>query len=283
MAYQSILVHVDRSARCRDRVEVAVSIAVRNNAHLIGLAPTGVVYLPYGEALAATGPYYDFNNIPQTIGELRDRALQAADDFEAQVSNRGLRSYEKRVAEDAASYALVVHGRYADLIVLGQTDLNDATSRVPPDFPEEVLLNAGRPVLLIPYAGRFPTIGSNVLVAWNASREAARTVTDALPFLVSAERVRVATFNAKQSTDGHGPDPGTDIALYLARHGVKVEATREQTSLDIGSALLSRAADFGSDLIVLGGYGHSRFRETLLGGVTKTLLAHMTAPVLMSH
>jgi nucleotide-binding universal stress UspA family protein len=122
-----------------------------------------------------------------------------------------------------------------------------------------------------------------VLVAWNASPEASRAVSDALPLLARAERVNVVVFAAGPAGD-HGEEPGADAALYLARHGVKAAVSRYGSpGLDIGSQILSRAADMTVDLIVMGAYGHSRIRELVLGGATRTMLESMTAPVLMSR
>jgi len=137
-------------------------------------------------------------------------------------------------------------------------------------------------VLVMPYAGTFDVVGKRALLAWNASREATRATTDALPFLRAADKVVVAP--VKPDRAAHGEAPGTDIGLYLSRHGVRVEvAAIEGTELDAGSALLSRAADLSIDLIVMGAYGHSRMSELILGGVTRTMMESMTVPVLMSH
>ena len=136
----------------------------------------------------------------------------------------------------------------------------------------------------MPYAGRFDTVGSHVLVAWNATREAARAVNDAMPILQKAEKVTVLSVNPPSEEAGGPAWPAADIALHLARHGVTAEASSTVSlEIDVGNAILSRAADFGSDLIVMGGYGHSRQREFILGGVTRTLLQHMTVPVIMAH
>jgi len=123
-----------------------------------------------------------------------------------------------------------------------------------------------------------------VLVGWDASREAARAVRDAMPLLARAEAVTVLTIDAEQSPFGHGEIPGADIALYLARHGVKAEVARTVSAgIGIGNTLLSRAADYEANLLVMGAYGHSRVRELLLGGTTRTVLTSMILPVLMSH
>ena len=122
------------------------------------------------------------------------------------------------------------------------------------------------------------------MVAWDASRLATRAVNDALPILRKASKVHLLAINPEGGREGHGDVPGADIGLHLARHGVKAEASSiHAEDLEAGDALLSRAADFGADLIVMGAYGHSRWRELVLGGVTRHLLNHMTAPVFMSH
>ena len=278
MSYRNIVVHVDHSARCPERIRVATQIALAEEAHVIGVAPTGLVLLGPDSETAALGAYFD-----QTLHRLRERCNEANAAFETLVKNVGLRSWEHRVADDEHGYAIALHGRYADLIVIGQSDANDSATGPRMDFAEHVFLNSGRPTLIIPYAGTFDSVGTDVLIAWNASRECARAVTDALPLLKRAKRVRVLVVNGEASLEGHGAEPGADIGLYLSRHGVRVEVVQDKTQLPIGDALLSRAADYDCDLLVMGGYGHSKFREFLLGGVTRTLLECMTIPVLMSH
>src|SRR5262249_21576660 len=127
-------------------------------------------------------------------------------------------------------------------------------------------------------------LGGRVLIGWDASREAARAVKDAMPLLAAAEAVKVLSIDAEQSPQRHGEMPGADIALYLARHAVKTQVERTVSAgIDIGNTLLSRTVDLEADLLVMGAYGHSRVRELMLGGATRTVLQSMTAPVLMSH
>jgi nucleotide-binding universal stress UspA family protein len=123
-----------------------------------------------------------------------------------------------------------------------------------------------------------------VVIAWNSAREAARAVHDAMPLLIAAEAVTVLTIDPREGPQGHGELPGADISLHLARHGVKAQVERTVSAdLPVGEVLLSRLADLGADLLVMGAYGHSRMRELLLGGATRSLLQSMTVPVLMSH
>jgi nucleotide-binding universal stress UspA family protein len=172
--------------------------------------------------------------------------------------------------------------RYADLVVAGQPEADDEGDLR--GLADELVFSAGRPVLFVPYAGRFPALGKRVLVAWDAGREAARAVTDALPLLQRAEAVEVCAFDPEKRARKHGEQPGADVGLYLARHGVKVTVARQSgAGYDVGAQILSRAADVGADLVVMGAYGHARVREMVLGGATRTLLEAMTVPVLMSH
>lgn len=175
--------------------------------------------------------------------------------------------------------------RYCDLTVMTQHDPDDEHAFRAPHLAADVLLQSGRPVLVLPYAGDGVFAPPRrVLVGWNASREAARALRDALPLLRGAANVEVAVFETPEDVDlDHGDVPGADIGLWLARHGVKVEVRYVPTGVGAGEALLSHAADMGADLIVAGGYGHSRLREAVLGGVTRTLLSSSPVPVLLSH
>ena len=177
--------------------------------------------------------------------------------------------------------AVRLSARYADLVVAGQPEAEDEGELR--GLADELTLSAGRPVLFVPYAGKFEKVGERVLVAWDGGREAARAVSDALPFLQRAKAVEVAVFDPERSSR-HGQEPGADIGLYLSRHGIKVQVARQSgAGFDVGAQILSRAADTSADLIVMGGYGHARVRELVLGGVTRSLLQAMTVPVLMSH
>ncbi len=278
MTYRNILVHVNQSARAAVRVELAASLAQRFDAHLVGVAPTGLAIVESLSGANAVDVYY-----ADLARRCVDRAQAATRRFDETCRRAGVDSYEHRIANDEDAYAVSLHARYADLVVVGQNDESDPTIGTVPHFVEQVLISGGRPLLVVPYAGTFATVGKRVMLAWDASREAARATTDALPMLCGADVVRVVVVNGGPSPDGHGETPGADVAQYLARHGVNVEVRDETTSLDVASVLLSRAADDGTDLIVMGGYGHSRFREMLMGGVTRSMLETMTVPVLMSH
>lgn len=279
MNYRTILVHVDQSRPAATRIRLASTLATQTSAHLIGAAMTGISHLVFeGGAFSPTDP-----TLVHHVTYLRAYASDALTQFTQLAQAAGVNAIEPRLIDDDAVNGLVVQARYADLVVIGQFDPTEAVPGLLPNFPESVLLATPRPVLVVPFAGEATTPPQRVLVAWDASLTATRAVTAALPLLQTAAQVDAVVFNAHQRNEAHGPQPGHDLALYLARHGVKVDVLTRETDSDVGNALLSLAADRGSDLIVMGGYGHARFREILLGGTTRTVLASMTVPVLMAH
>jgi nucleotide-binding universal stress UspA family protein len=279
MPYKTILVHADHSRHAATRIRIAAEIAMADNAHLIGAAMSGISRFVYQDStVGSIGPI-----VAEHVAMLNQRAKDALDEFESIVTNMGVPSFEKRLVDDEPEAGLALQARYCDLVVVGQTDPDELSPNVISDLPEYVMLNCARPVLIVPYAGKFKQVGNNVVIAWDGSIEATRAVTQAIPLLARAAAVSVALFNAVSGSAEHGEQPGADIALYLARHGIKVDVQEQRTDIDIGNALLSLAADNNNDLIVMGGYGHTRLREVLLGGVTLTVLKTMTVPVLMAH
>ena len=277
MQYQDILVHIDDAEASAGRLELALELAERFAAHLTG------VYVDPGLALPTL---IDVPVSPSLVEQLEDehraRCESAEKSFKDTVE-RSQVSSEWRLAQGEIAATLTRHARYADLVVLGQEGADDQ-KMVIGGLPDHVVLACGRPALVVPYIGVKASPGKHVVVAWNGSREAARAVNDALPFLVRADKVEVMCANPASSDEGGADLPGADLSLHLARHGVKAEAqTVVGTDVDVGDLLLSRAADHGADLIVMGAYGHARWREVVLGGVTKQLLEEMTVPILMSH
>jgi nucleotide-binding universal stress UspA family protein len=270
VSYKTILVHLDDRPRRAERLALAFTLAARFEAHLVALFALEATRIP-SYALAEAGPL-----VEEIQARRRAEAARAAEAEFRQAERRAAGKAEWRVSSADAVAALRLNARYADLVVAGQPE-NPAGQAL----AAELVLGAGRPVLFVPYAGRFADAGKRVLVAWNASREAARAIADALPVLARADAVEVVAF---EPGGDHGAIPGADIAHYLARHGVKASASRDVApDLDIGARILSRAADSAADLIVMGAYGRSRLRELVLGGATRALLDAMTVPVLMAH
>lgn len=260
MAYKDLLVIVDDDPHTRERVSHAADLAERFDAHLTGLC----VSVMNGQ-------------------EAKDQTARAHALFDEEIGRRSI-STEWRAAADFPTDAAVVQSRYADLVVLGQLDPEEPLAPVNNPRPEDIVLSAGRPILTIPYVGRYDAIGQRVLVAWDASREATRALSDAMPLLASASTVTILTIDPATGRTEHGDIPGADIALHLARHGVNARVEKTASGgIGIGDVLLSRASDLGADLLVMGAYGHSRMRELVLGGATRTVLRSMTLPVFMSH
>lgn len=187
-------------------------------------------------------------------------------------------------ALNGATDELIVHeSPNCDLLVVSQAE---------DDLASELVVSSGRPVLIVPTAGKFASVGQNVLIAWDGTREASRATHDALPLIADGAKVKLYFVNPAHA----GDEPATDIASHLARHGINAEADHTFSrippsetavfgarSLKVGDLLLSAAADMGADMLVMGGYSHSRVREMMTGGVTRSILRHMTVPVLMSH
>lgn len=281
MGYRSILVHLSTDKLTNGRVATAAALALQYDAHLIGVAPTGWTQMP-----AMAMPGVDLVAYEATvIEEVRRQARLCAASFEEQVRRLGVTSYESRVEEGDVSGVMALAARYCDLTVVSQTDPDAAPLNSSLLIPQDVLLQSGRPLLVLPYAGTWSIApAARILVGWNASREATRAIHDALPLMKKANSVEVVVFEPPADVDrAHGQLPGADIALWLARHGVTVNVKHVPVKVAAGEALLSHAADISADLIVTGGYGHSRLREAVLGGVTRTLLNSSPVPVLLSH
>lgn len=279
MSYKTILVHVDQSRHAAARIKLAAEIAFAENAHLIGAAMTGISRFLYQDSAIDISQ----SVVAAQLEALNESAQHALAQFDEIAKQIGVTSYEKRLVNDEPAGGLALQARYSDLVVVSQADPDEPAAGLASDVPEYVMLNCARPVLIVPYAGQFDHVGNNVLIAWDGSMEATRAITNAIPLLKRAKKVTVALFNATSQSDVHGEQPGADMALFLTRHGIKVDVVQKNTRVDIGNAMLSTASDLQSDLIVMGGYGHTRFREVVLGGVTMTILNSMTVPALMSH
>ncbi|MGG5809674.1 universal stress protein [Falsiroseomonas sp. CW058] len=281
MRMKDILVHLDGSPLAARRLDVAVALAGAQGAHLAALHAVEAL-LPPGLTADAGGA---------ALGTLLERLREEADAlaqrqraaFEARVARDGIAA-EWRQADFAAAETVALHARYADLTVLGQPEPGSGAEGAATAMLEAVLFGSGRPVLMVPYAGDHAGLGRRVMVAWNASKEAARAVADALPLLRAAAEVTVLAVNPRRGIGGHGDVPAADITLHLARHGVRATA-EHVVAEDIreADALLNAVSDRGADLLVMGAYGHSRIREFMLGGVTRSILQRMTVPVLLAH
>jgi nucleotide-binding universal stress UspA family protein len=275
MPLKDLLVVVDHDPTCAARVDIALALAAEHGAHLTGLH---VMPWPLPQVYAEIP-------IPESVEkmqrlDLEDAARRAGAVFAERARGAAVPT-EWRVTEGDVVRVAREHARYADLTIVPQgVDLGAAGGDLAA-LPADLALSVGRPVLVIPRYGSFARVGGRVLVAWNASREATRAVADALPLLQRAAEVTVLSIDPEGDVERL---PGGDIARHLARHGVVVQAaTVSGADIAVGELLLSYAADHDIDLIVMGAYGHTRLREMVLGGATRSLLRHMTVPVLLSH
>lgn len=276
MDLKTILVHVDESRSADERIAFASQLAIAHEAHLVGVTQTGIMRYVYGVApddgwLGDLTPLFE---------DMRAAAERRAAHFEALAGQAGVTSFERRVGDEDPDFALASQAMYADLVVVGQSDPDDPVT-AHTAIPDYVALHAPSPVLVLPYAGPFNANFKRVLIAWNGSPESARAVRQALPFLVRASEVEVAAFEPDEGS--RATSGGPDVALFLARHGIKVTLWQERADGDVGDALLARTTAYQADLLVMGCYGHSRFREIVLGGVSRTVLRSMTVPTLMAH
>jgi nucleotide-binding universal stress UspA family protein len=282
MAYKTILVHLTSRTNAGPLVECASAIGDRFGSHVIALHVfpafrlTPPVPVPFSGELAGT--------LRRQIHDEAARIKVAADlQFAANMPRTTVPEWRSITTERRPAADVVVeHARSADLVVVGQVDPEGDFSDIL-DCPDQLVTGAGRPVLVLPRGTRMTALPSVVAVAWNGSREAARAVFDALPLLQLAQKVEIVAIEEKASrAEGHLPD--TEIASSLARHGVKTRITSYKAR-DVQTAddLKERVQSFGSQLLVMGAYGHSRLTEFVFGGVTRRMLADMPFPIFFSN
>jgi nucleotide-binding universal stress UspA family protein len=279
MSYKTILVQVEDTKHLEARAEAAAEIALKEGAHLVGLAITGVSRFLY-ESLALAPENPDVGPFTEALRQRADAALKR---FEHVARKRGVTSIETQSVDDESSPVLNLHARCSDLVVLGQPDPDDPSPATSNDFPEYVVMNSGGPGLIIPFMNSAKTLGERVLIGWNAGVEVTRAVHFAMPLLRRARLVEIAIFNPEADPESFGMPPGADLKVYLARQNVSADLIVRTTDQNVGEALLSVASNVGSDLLVMGFYGHSRFREILLGGTTRNVFRSTTIPVLTAH
>jgi nucleotide-binding universal stress UspA family protein len=286
MKLRDLVVLLDGSVRDETKLAVARDLARRHDAHLTGLCPLELL-LP-ADMSFALGGYPDLWALPEFARKIdsqaRTKAALIERNFREMLRREGLKG-DWLFETGSLLQAVTRRARAADLVVVGQADPDNPLPPAARTLVEDLLMTAGRPLLLVPYAGQFESVGTSVLIGWTQTRECARAVHDALPLFVPSAKVTVLTVESPGSASDDEVVPTADIAEHLARHGLSVTAARTVVAdrLPAADALLDYASDIGADLLVVGGYGHSRTREMILGGVTRDLLRHMTIPVLMSH
>ncbi|WP_431273060.1 universal stress protein [Variovorax ureilyticus] len=280
MSYKTILVHLDNSSRCAARIGFAATLAHEHDAHVVGLLPTGLYEGSIPAGMIDTGAS-DF--IAESAAYLKQRAEGIAQAFRTQMEAWRSVSFELRQVDGLSTDTLIDHGRTSDLVVLGQEGGDIPTDTPARGLVGEVMLGLGRPAVVVPYAGEFKAAPRRVLVAWNGSRESAVALNAALPVLSRADQVTLLHVAGKGEAEDPGPMLQLHLTAWLDRHGIAATVDRLVGDVPMSDALLSRLCDLQIDMLVMGGYGHSRVRELVLGGMTREILAHMTVPVLMAH
>jgi nucleotide-binding universal stress UspA family protein len=271
--FRKILVQVDTDKACNARVTYAAALAARYGASL-----TGVFSLGSPSAVVAFEAYTTVPLMEARMAAAEEAASQAKSVFEEAAQGAD----DRTMVSDEGPWerVMIKHAHAHDLVVAAQPDQHDDSGTAPRTLASDVVVAAGRPVVIVPYIGAPATKPKNILIGWKDSREAARAVRDGLPFMEGA-KVHLMTVNEEAAPVGVG---GDQIAEYLQAHGV--DAVHHPTQADgigVADLLVSRVSDLSADMIIVGGYSHNRWQEAVLGGVTRGLLGQMTVPVLMSH
>ena len=283
MSYKTIVVHIDDRKESVARIRLALEMAQACRARLVALAVMPRPQMPASiEGMSATA---DVLTIQEDAN--RERLAMARQLFDETVKGSNVEVEFHGVVADATG-AMNQEMLYADIGVVGQRDPDQTIGDMYASMPESVAMESRRPVMVVPHIGYSKPVGRRVLLAWNDSPEAMRAATEAMPLLQAAEKVTLLVIDGhKRDVELNGQDhdaPGAKAAGWLARHGVNVEVVSDiSDGTDVGSIILSRVSDLDIDLLVMGIYGHSKLRETLFGGASKTLLGHMTVPTLIAH
>jgi nucleotide-binding universal stress UspA family protein len=273
MAIRNILFHAFEGQAGQAIEDVAFALAQTHGATLTALSVVDNMPIP-----SYVVPYVPANLAESYVDESRVAAREIEARVKAREASTGIRA-EWRYREGDVRAVFAQHAHYTDLVVVAQGSGDDVPVGPAGNLPGDLVLTAGRPVLVVPWRGVASPVGKRVIIGWNSSKEATRALNDALPILEKADAVKVLTVGDEESHI-----PGADIAQHLARHGVKAEADHvTDTDGPAAAALVFEAKDFGADLLVCGAWGHSRMFETVLGGVTRDLLRSMELPLLLAH
>jgi nucleotide-binding universal stress UspA family protein len=255
----------------------AVSVAAALQAHL-----TGIAFI-YDPVVPISGAGYIPADVIDSQRADNETAAEAAiKDFTTATDRAGISAEPQMLTASltGAGDQFARMARRFDLAIVGQAQPEMSTMEQ--IIGETTLFESGRPMIMVPYIQRAPFKTDNVIICWDGSRTAARAVADAIPILGKSSRVEIVSVTSERGKEDE--IEGADIGQHLARHGLKVDVHRiSRGNIDVADALLSHAADSAADLLVMGGYGHSRLREFVLGGVTRSIFQSMTLPVLLSH
>jgi nucleotide-binding universal stress UspA family protein len=279
MQCHDILVVIENAAAVPQRLAPAAAIATRCGARLTGFFASGF------PVTAAYGDVSGWEQLVDAYLEAQRREATAAGAAFRQALTKDKLAGDWIFRESDETGSAIAEAALYDLIVVGQPNPDAGLTAGIGLRPEEIVLSCGRPVLVVPYAGTFADIGRRVLVAWNGSRESARALHDAMFLMTGAEAVTVIEIDPPAPGVAAPAASAVQVAAALTRRGIAAQPETETTAGDISveDLLLSRANDLDADLLVMGAYGHSRMREFVLGGVSRSIFRHMTLPVLMAH
>ncbi len=278
MGLDDIVVYVDGAEATKARVGFALALAKEHGAHLIGVAFAPTALLPlYGADVG-------FADMTEVLESVKTQSVNALDAFKTRAKAEGV-SAEARLMQGMSEefpHDFAHAARHVDLAILGQPRDGDPLIGQYA-LVERCLFASGRPVIIVPAAPEKLALKGTIVAAWDGSAEAARAINDALTFLKPAARVVLLVGVTAEDGEERTP-PTDDMIAHLKRHGVKAEAMRVKVSEgDVGRLLLTTAKDLGADLMVMGAFHHSRWREFILGGVTLTVLEEATIPLFMAH
>jgi len=278
MESRDILVVIENAAAVPQRIAPAAALATRFGARLTGFFASGY------PIMASYGDVSGWSQLVDAYMEAQRREATAAGAAFRRALTQGKLQGEWIFREADETGSAVAEAALYDLVVVGQPNPGAGLTGGIGLRPEEIVLSCGRPVLVVPYAGAFADIGRRVLIAWNGSREAARALHDAMFLLESAEAVTVIEIDPPAPGVAAPAASAAQVAAALSRRGIAAKPESDTSGdIDVEDLLLSRASDLGADLLVMGAYGHSRMREFVLGGVSRSIFRHMTVPVLMAH
>ncbi|PWQ93216.1 universal stress protein [Leucothrix arctica] len=277
MAIKDIQVHADNDTACNKRVDLAANLAEKVGAHLTGVYVSKSFPMPSYDMFPVTADVIEAYDdiLTNKIANAESIFYKAVGQDNATVSWKAIRG--------SFAYELANGARYSDLLVIGQPDSDDLES-LNNGLADEVILASGRPCLVIPYTYTTVNFGESPLVAWDGSREASRAIHDALPLLQLAGKATILIIEPEKSDTNFSDLPGAMISEHLARHDIEVTVEISRGSENsTGDEILAFTQSHEHDLIVMGAYGHSRWREIVLGGATHSIIKNMTVPVFMSH
>jgi len=269
MPIKDILVHIDNSHHCGVVLDLAINLARKHQARLTGLH---VISHPHYQPQLAS--------VEATAAELHGCFSKKT--AEAKINAEWL-CIESAVSGVSMAEIVNFHAHYKDLVIVGQADHSSTNENVEYDLPERVVLGAGRPVMIIPYAGTFTSVGEQVMIAWKAGRESTRALHDAMPFLLTARDVSVLSVIPSTGGDSSDNEPCAAICAHMGCHGIGAKGEElAGMTIPVGDVLLNRSWEKGCDLLVMGAYTNTP-RGFALGTIARDILKHMTLPVLMSH